>query len=121
MSLKLFASRGCIFVGVDVAAKIAKLQGLHELQFEKYLDIRKLAKLRELGSDCNIKHLESEELALALMGSYFMKEKRKLACSNWDNRVLDMDQVEHVTVDAYASYMLGKTLVNEFLDARNPK
>ncbi|KAF3438670.1 hypothetical protein FNV43_RR21434 [Rhamnella rubrinervis] len=96
------------FVGIEVADDIEKLRTEYGLPCMKSADIRVMAKSRWPG---RFRRPGLKDLASEIVGLN-MKKPRHVTMSNWEARVLSVDQVEYACIDAYASYRIGKEVVN---------
>ncbi|XP_030459725.1 3'-5' exonuclease-like [Syzygium oleosum] len=95
------------FVGVEVDGDVDKLKVEYGLECAKHADVRELAKLRWPG---RFRKPGLKDLALEVVGLVMDKPKH-VSMSNWEARVLNINQVEYACIDAYASYKLGTALL----------
>ncbi|XP_060670940.1 3'-5' exonuclease [Ziziphus jujuba] len=107
-SLKNFLmNRSFTFVGIEVQDDIEKIRNEYGLSCRKRADIREAAKVHFPGkfSMPGLKDLAREVVGLD------MKKSLHATRSDWDARVLNVDQIEYACIDAYASYMVGNVIV----------
>ncbi|KAF8018312.1 hypothetical protein BT93_H3261 [Corymbia citriodora subsp. variegata] len=95
------------FVGVEVDGDVDKLRVEYGLECAKHEDIRELAKQRWPG---RFRRPGLKDLALEVVGLVMDKPKH-VSMSNWEARVLNVNQVEYACIDAYASYKIGVSLL----------
>ncbi|PIA43053.1 hypothetical protein AQUCO_02000478v1 [Aquilegia coerulea] len=97
------------FVGIEVADDVKKLQNEYGLVCSSHADIRLLAKERYPGC---FRRPGLKDLALELVG-LCMPKPRHVTMSDWQTRVLSVEQIEYACIDAYASYKIGYKLIVE--------
>ncbi|KAF6170887.1 hypothetical protein GIB67_014704 [Kingdonia uniflora] len=100
-SLKNFLSdSAAIFVGLEVGDGVVKLREEYRLNCSRHADIKELAKARCPGRFCRpgLKDLAWEVANLR------MANPKHVCMSNWENRVLDVHQIEYAYIDAFASF-----------------
>ncbi|KAF6163785.1 hypothetical protein GIB67_012144 [Kingdonia uniflora] len=109
-SLKNFLSdSAAIFVGLEVGNDVAKLRVEYGLNCRRHADIKALAKARWPG---RFRRPGLKDLALEVAGLRMAKPKH-VCKSNWENRVLNVYQIEYACIDAFASYKIGHKLLVE--------
>ncbi|KAG8389582.1 hypothetical protein BUALT_Bualt02G0244100 [Buddleja alternifolia] len=111
-SLKSFLSNPNVtFVGVEVQDDVLKLRSEYGLACAVAEDIQALAMAAypvEFYRKPGLK-----ELARKLVGLEMAKPIH-VCRSNWENIVLGLDQIEYACIDAYASYRIGRKLLNGY-------
>ncbi|MED6152983.1 hypothetical protein PIB30_097203 [Stylosanthes scabra] len=97
------------FVGVEVASDISKISNEYGLNCGVHVDIRNLAmeKLPDRYGRPGLKDLARDVVGLS------MKKPKHVSMTNWEARVLSIEQVEYGCIDAYASYKIGDTLFKD--------
>lgn len=96
------------FVGIKVGDDIEKLRSEYGLTCRKSADIREKANIVWPGK---FDRPGLKDLAREIVG-LDMKKPLHVTKSNWEARVLNEDQIEYACIDAYASYRVGKEVVN---------
>ncbi|KAL4326596.1 3'-5' exonuclease-like [Arachis hypogaea] len=96
-----------IFVGVDVGDDISKIRNEYDLNCGVHADIRELAMEKWPG---RFRRLGLKDLAKDVVG-LSMKKPKHVSMSNWEARVLSIEQVEYACIDAHASYKIGHKLL----------
>ncbi|XP_057730880.1 3'-5' exonuclease-like [Arachis stenosperma] len=109
LSLKNFLMNpNFIFVGVDVADDISKIRNEYGLKCRSHADIRELS-----NKKWPLRYYMKpglERLACDLVGLNMLKPLH-ICQSDWESRVLSIEQVEYGCIDAYASYKIGHMLL----------
>ncbi|XP_010024137.2 Werner Syndrome-like exonuclease [Eucalyptus grandis] len=95
------------FIGVEVDGDVDKLRVEYGLECAKHADVQELAKLRWPG---RFRKPGLKDLGLEVVGLVMDKPKH-VSMSNWEARVLNVNQVEYACIDEYASYELGVSLL----------
>ncbi|MED6206370.1 hypothetical protein PIB30_026075 [Stylosanthes scabra] len=97
------------FAGVEVADDISKISDDYVLNCGVHADIRELANEKWPGrySRPGLKDLAMDVIGLS------MKKPKHVSMSNWEARVLSIEQIEYGCIDAYASYKIGHKLLME--------
>ncbi|KAL1363814.1 hypothetical protein HN51_011987 [Arachis hypogaea] len=109
LSLKNFLMNpNFTFVGIEVGDDISKLRNEYGLNCGRHADIRELAMQKWPG---RFRRPGLKDLAKDLVGLNMRKPKH-VSMSNWEDRVLRIEQVEYGCIDAYASYKIGHSLLN---------
>ncbi|KAF9596649.1 hypothetical protein IFM89_012864 [Coptis chinensis] len=96
------------FVGIEVGDDVQKLRNEYGLICSSHLDIRELAKTRYPG---RFRRPGLKDLALEISGLRMMKPEH-VCLSNWESRILDVNQIEYACIDAYASYKIAQDLLS---------
>ncbi|KAK9692152.1 hypothetical protein RND81_09G244100 [Saponaria officinalis] len=108
-SLKDFLSSSeFTFVGVEVADDAAKLKSEYGLECRKTDDVR-VAAMRRWPH--RFRRPGLKDLALDLL-SLNMNKSKRVTLSDWQAEVLNIEQVQYGCIDAYASYRLGRLLLD---------
>ncbi|QHO57393.1 hypothetical protein HN51_011985 [Arachis hypogaea] len=108
LSLKNFLMNpNFAFVGVEVGDDISKIRNEYDLNCGAHADIRELAMEKWPG---RFRRPGLKDLAKDVVG-LSMKKPKHVSMSNWEARVLSIEQVEYACIDAYASYKIGHKLL----------
>ncbi|XLU26820.1 Werner Syndrome-like exonuclease [Arachis ipaensis] len=111
ISLKNFLMNpNFFFVGVEVSQKISKINDEYGLNCGGvHADVKELAMEKWPGRYLQLilKDLAKDVLGLSI------KNPKLVSLSNWEVRVLSIEQVEYVCIDAYVSYKIGQMLLRD--------
>ncbi|RDX74637.1 Werner Syndrome-like exonuclease, partial [Mucuna pruriens] len=98
------------FAGVAVMNDLEMLENDYGLKsnINKGVDVAYLAKARwpDLISTGGLKSMAKELVGLD------MKKPKKVCISEWKTKKLSLSQVEYASIDAYASFKIGKVVLN---------
>ncbi|KAG4968101.1 hypothetical protein AAZX31_12G134700 [Glycine max] len=97
------------FVGVGVINDLRMLKNDYGLECNKGIDVSLLAKEKwpHRISSGALKYLAKELVGLEM-------EKSKAVCtSEWQSKELTQTQIEYACIDAYASFKIGKMILNQ--------
>ncbi|XP_043725508.1 Werner Syndrome-like exonuclease [Telopea speciosissima] len=109
-SLKnLISDPAVSFVGVGVTEDVAKLLKDYGIECKNAIELGPLA-ARVYGKTTEYAKKGLADLALEVVG-FHMEKHPNVSCSNWDNETLTNEQIKYATIDAYASYLIGKKLL----------
>ncbi|MED6206368.1 hypothetical protein PIB30_026073 [Stylosanthes scabra] len=97
------------FVGIEVGDDISKITNEYGLNCGARADIRELAKKKW---PFRFRRPGLKDLAKDVVG-LIMKKPKHVSMSNWEARVLSIEQIEYGSIDAYASYKIGHKLLME--------
>ncbi|XP_057730881.1 3'-5' exonuclease-like [Arachis stenosperma] len=113
LSLKNFLMNpNFFFVGFSFAEDISKINNEHGLNCGGVrADIKDLA-VRKWPVRWNRSSLTLKDLAMDVVG-LSIKKPNIVSLSNWDIRVLSIEQVEYGCIDAYVSYKVGQKLLRD--------
>ncbi|KAH7528337.1 hypothetical protein FEM48_Zijuj05G0062000 [Ziziphus jujuba var. spinosa] len=106
-TLQLCIDNNFTFVGIEVEDDIEKIRNEYGLSCRKRADIREAAKVHFPG---NFSMPGLKDLARDVVG-LDMKKPLHVTRSDWEARLLNVDQIEYACIDAFASYMVGKFVV----------
>ncbi|XP_029130621.1 Werner Syndrome-like exonuclease isoform X2 [Cajanus cajan] len=97
------------FVGVGVINDLNMLKSDYGLESNKGIDISHLAKQiwPDRISSMGLKYLAKELVGLD------MKKSKEVCTSEWKTKDLTRDQIEYASIDAYASFKIGKMILSE--------
>ncbi|KAM7478706.1 hypothetical protein LguiA_026919 [Lonicera macranthoides] len=110
-SIKCFLSDPRItFVGVEVGDNVIKLRNYYGLRVASKADIQAMA-MRHWPNRFYRKP-GLKDLAYRVV-SLSMPKPKHVCRSNWEARILSLEQVEYACIDAYASYRIGHKLIKE--------
>ncbi|KAJ4953780.1 hypothetical protein NE237_030612 [Protea cynaroides] len=109
-SLKnLIADAGISFLGVGITEDIRKLSNDYGLGCSSAIELGPLASRVLRNPDYSNSGLAA--LASQVVGLNIEKSSSTVTCSNWANDPLTAEQIKYATIDAYASYLIGKKLL----------
>ncbi|KAK4838064.1 hypothetical protein QYF36_010672 [Acer negundo] len=100
------------FVGVKVDEDAEKLENDYNLSVGNAIDLRTLAAEHVELLGMNMKELKQaglKGLSERILGKKLEKPKN-IQLSNWDDRKLSSDQVQHACLDAFVSFEIARTL-----------
>ncbi|KAF5741512.1 putative Polynucleotidyl transferase [Tripterygium wilfordii] len=98
------------FVGVEVARDVEKLRLEYGLNCASISDVRELTMVR--WPTMFYRKPGLKDIARLVVGLE-MPKPIHVTRSDWQDRVLDLVQIEYVAIDAYASYKIGHRLLKE--------
>lgn len=109
-SLKsLFSDTNFSFVGAEVQDDALKLFDEYGLSVAQTCDIQALAMTR--WPTYFMRKPGLKQLAETVVGLY-MQKPLHVCRSNWEARSLTMEQIEYACIDAYASFRIGRKLLD---------
>ncbi|KAK4415778.1 hypothetical protein Salat_2685200 [Sesamum alatum] len=98
------------FCGVGVQEDAKKLYDHHSLHVRNVTDLNELITRSVSANDgSENRHMGLSKMALAILGKEMMKPEQ-VKLSKWDSFILDLDQVEYATINAFVSFQIASAL-----------
>ncbi|CAN8311018.1 unnamed protein product [Cochlearia groenlandica] len=108
-----------VFVGIDIAKTMLRLNKVTTISVKKVVDVRDLVKVNYPFSYGLRSRLGLKVMAYELLGFDSWKPKRKLCLKDLGNEVLDEELVKYLCVDAYVCYEIGFKMLTQKMPLKN--
>ncbi|CAK7341201.1 unnamed protein product [Dovyalis caffra] len=109
-SLKRFFSiKDIMFVGVHIKEDLQRLRSVHDLVVRNAVDLSDLA--AKIYDQPRFLVYNARELACKIASLRVDPKPLNVLWSNWFENTLSPEQIESATIDAYATYRIGKKLM----------